>query len=104
MKKMLLVVIVVALASFASAQSTNAMGRRSVKSDTPLTLVHHVLKTMSNTNGSSFSAGVGFTAVDSPNTVVCPGTAGSCLIQAHQIVQLGNPGDGQTPPYFYVTA
>jgi hypothetical protein len=94
MKKMLLVVIVVALASFASAQSTNAMGRPSVKSDTPAALVHHILKNMSNTTGTSFTVGAGFTAVDSPNTVLCPGTAGSCLLQAQQWAEVGGNGSG----------
>jgi hypothetical protein len=103
MKKMLLVVTVLALASFASAQSTNVMGRPSVKNNTPATLVHHVLKNMSNTTGTGFTVAAGFNAVDSANTVVCPGTSGTCLIQAQEWAQVGgNASGGRVAICFFV--
>jgi hypothetical protein len=103
MKKMLLVVIVVALASFASAQSTNVMGRPGVKNDTPAVVVHHILKNMTNNNGSTFTAAAGLNAVDAATTVVCPGTSGTCLLQAQQSAEVGgNVSGGRVAFCFYV--
>jgi hypothetical protein len=63
----------------------------------PATVVKHVLKNMyNNTCGASCSLSTlasGFTAVDSATTVSCPGTTGTCLIQADQWVQLA-PASG----------
>ncbi len=89
MKNVLVVVTLVAFASlFASAQSPRANGSEKVISTLPA-FSSHVLKKTYVSAGGGFSVGGGFTNIDSPNTVSCPGTSGKCLIQADTWVQLG---------------
>jgi hypothetical protein len=90
MRKMLLLVTVVVLASFASAQSSNAMGRNTVTKDFPNSGVHTLKNTTINANALNVSEAAGFHAIDAATTVLCPGTSGTCIIQADQWIQLVN--------------
>jgi hypothetical protein len=102
MKKMLLLVTVVALASFASAQSSNAMGRKTVTKDFPNS-GHHTLKnTYINANAADVAEAAGFNAIDAPTTVLCPGTSGTCIIQADEWIQLNGAAGNRVAICFYV--
>ena len=89
MKKLSLAVAVVLCASFGLwAQSIGVVpaGNRTA----PTALTKHVLKA-TYVSSAVINTGVGssYQALDAANNVVCPGTAGSCLIQADQWVEAG---------------
>jgi len=108
MKKVWVILCVVAVASLpALAQNrslSSAMAHTGQSMDAPeavapSAVVKHVLKNMYNSNCVSASCPGGdmfaaFNPIDSPITVSCPGTSGTCLIQADQWIQVDFvPGD-----------
>lgn len=62
----------------------------------PTTIKHVLMGTIINTCGSSCSSGSfpagGTTPIDAPTTVTCPGTSGTCTLEADQVLQVGVPG------------
>lgn len=101
MKKMWVILCVVAVASLPAWAQNRSLGSAMAHTGqsvsvpetvAPQAVVKHVLKSMYNsTCGSAGCPGgdlfEGFNAIDSPITVSCPGTSGTCLIQADQWVQ-----------------
>ena len=95
----LLVVMAVVICSVAFAgQGPKSPAGAFVASNAPdqPAAVKHVLKSTyintcipSNTCFSFTLASGAYTAVDAPTTVVCPGTSGTCLIQADQWLEVG---------------
>ena len=56
----------------------------------PVAVKHGGIGVYINTgNLTTTVAGGGYTAVDAPITITCPGTSGSCLLQADQFMQVG---------------
>ena len=96
MKKMWVVLCVLAMVSLSAwAQNASKPGARAPEADSdkvaPPAVVKHVLKNLYNNTGDYFGGTttvVGYNAIDSKTTVSCPGTSGTCLIQADQWVQL----------------
>lgn len=94
MKKILLMLTLTAVASLAWAQSSPfGTGAGKTGKHAPAALTAHVLKKTYNVTDFSGAVLPALTVVDldSASTIVCPGTSGTCLIQAEQWVQfLGN--------------
>ena len=96
MKKMCVVLCLVLVASMsAMAQSSSVFGHQA-SGNAPLVFTKHVIKGMYNTSADLEATMVaGLNAIDGANTVSCPGTSGTCLIQADQWVQADvASGDG----------
>jgi hypothetical protein len=76
---------------------TNASRRSGAAPAAPTALVKHVLKGTYNSSsiGTLVAYGAGFNRVDGVNSVVCPGTSGTCFILADQWIQLS--GGANTP-------
>jgi hypothetical protein len=95
MKKLSLVLIFVTLSSLGFAQlSATGEALATPKSQFPVSFAQHTLKQtyiVSAFSGVSFTGG-NYTAIDAPHKVLCPGTTGSCLIQADSWVQFGGNG------------
>jgi len=94
MKKLSLVLILV-LSSLGFAQSP-ATGENVTgpKSNFPVAFLQHTpnkIYLVSNFNGASFTGGT-YAAIDSQHKITCPGTSGTCLIQADSWVQFGGNG------------
>src|SRR5215469_13266703 len=93
MKKMWVVLCVLAMASLSAwAQNASKPGARASEGASDNVAlpadVKHVLKNVYNNTGNLFTTTVvGYNAIDSKTTVLCPGTSGTCLIQADQWVQ-----------------
>ncbi len=98
MKKMWVVLCLVALVSLSAwAQNRKPATVKEYLGDTaanpekvaPAAVVKHVLKNMYNSTGvPSLTMVSGPNAADSAITVSCPGTSGTCLIQADQWIHL----------------
>jgi hypothetical protein len=60
----------------------------------PASLTKHVLKVTYFTDSvaSAHLSGGGNTPLDTPTTIVCPGTTGTCMIRADALVLLGQSG------------
>ncbi len=105
MKKFVVVTLAVFVLATCSlwAQSSNVSGREAVSKAAPTSLVKHTLKGTYNSVVNNVTYAAGFTAVDAANNVVCPGTAGNCLISADQWAQIGaNASGGRVAICFYV--
>lgn len=105
MKKMWVILCVVAIASLpawaqdrslSSARAHTGQSMNAPETVAPQTVVKHVLKNVYNSKcvesgGSCPFVGLagGLNPIDSSITVSCPGTTGTCLIQADQWVQFG---------------
>jgi len=94
MKKMWVVLCVLAMVSLSAwAQNASKPGARASEAASdkvaPAAVIKHVLRNMYNNNGNLLGATTvfGYNAIDSATTVSCPGTSGTCLIQADQWVQ-----------------
>ena len=95
-----LVVVLIAIGGQASAQDQSAGKAPSTPqalAETPTTLapallaVNHALQRNYFSSGSFFGASLPaatYSAVDSAQTVVCPGTSGTCTIQADHWIEL----------------
>jgi len=88
---MLLVLAFVALASLATwAQQSNTAGIK-VAGQVAQSLVAHTLKTTYVSSGAlDETLSSGYVAIDSANTITCPGTSGNCLVQADSWVEVGD--------------
>lgn len=109
MKKILLIAVAVLTVATvgiyfsASAQAGNAnlsspaAGMQFAASDGFATVgpPHVLKKTIVNQDSAVVGIPGGFAALDSPTTVVCPGTSGNCLIAADQNVQVVGSGAGR---------
>ena len=86
MKKLLLVLSLVALASVAFGQSSNAPLKASALFSGP-----HSLRATYISSGDLGAAvlSAGEVPLDSSHTISCPGTTGNCVIQADSFVQIG---------------
>ena len=90
MKKTLLVVALMFATNFtlwAQHRNSNAMGLSEVRTEAPTALPVHTLKKTYLSVGGSTGTGSGFQTIDT-QTVNCPGTAGTCVIQADQWAQI----------------
>ncbi len=88
MKKMLLVLCFIAVASLTFAQSTSVMGRKNAAF--PISFGSHTLKgayVVENELDAGMIAG--YNNIDTISKVVCPGTSGNCLFMADQWIQDG---------------
>ena len=79
----------------AMAQSSSVFGHQA-SGNAPLVFTKHVIKGMYNTSADLEATMVaGLNAIDGANTVSCPGTSGTCLIQADQSFEaIVATGDG----------
>lgn len=92
MKRILSILSVLAIGSAALWAQANAIDSDQSTSATqsPTALTKHLLKGTYVSSGTGPALAVGFNDIDVANKVVCPGTSGNCLIQADQVIQIGN--------------
>jgi len=89
MKKLLVVLSLVALASSAFAQSSNRVMGRAGTPQFPTFGKHTLMATYISAGDPGTTLPAGDSPVDSVHTISCPGTSGTCLFQIDAWVQLG---------------
>jgi len=97
MKKTLFVCALLVVSSFslfAQHRGSNALGQSVSKTVTAPASVKHTLKGTYLNNATIGLSTAGFTNIDT-QTVVCPGTAGTCALEVDQAVQIGGSGYGR---------
>ena len=100
MKKTWVVLCLLAIVSLSAwAQTASKPGARASEAASdkvaPPAVVKHILKNVINNTGNLCCTPTvfGYNAIDSATTVSCPGTSGTCLIQADQWVQWDVPSN-----------
>lgn len=102
MKKLLLVLSFVALASFAFAQSSSHVPGSAEAPPFPSFGKHTLMATYISNGNLNADLPAGDSPVDAVHTISCPGTSGTCLFQADSWVQVGEGTSTQVGICFYV--